>query len=225
MSEERAREREIAIIEGALEVFGAKGFNETRIGEIARAAGVSEATLYQYFPSKEEILFAIPKLYTSRQLEKAREIAEYIVGARERMRFIIRSYLEFYEQHRLYSAVALLTLKGNRRFLESPSYQVVREAARPILEIYRQGVEEGVFRAEIDAHLVRNMVLGFIEHLTIQWLLLGRPERLTEHVDTIYEMVARAIDAPDERDVLKLEIRSTSPLLGELVGKLLSPTE
>ncbi len=210
------QQREIAIIEGALEVFGEKGVEATRIADISKAARVSDATLYEYFSSKEEILFSIPKLYTSRHLERMKEIAPYIVGARNLMRFVIRAYLEFYETNRLYSSVALLSLKGNRNFLKSPSYQVVREAARPIVEVFDQGVTEGVFRDDIDGYLVRNMVLGFIEHLTIQWLLLGRPERITDYVDTIYDMVSRAIEKPDDRKVLQLEIRSAEPLLAKL---------
>ena len=37
------------------------------------------------------------------------------------------------------------------------------------------------------------MILGFIEHLTIQWLLLNRPKSLSENRDVIFDMVMRAI--------------------------------
>jgi len=59
--------------------------------------------------------------------------------------------------------------------------------------IYKEGIEEGVFREDIDPYLVRNMVLGFIEHLTVQWLLVGRPEKISEYRDTIFEIVMRAV--------------------------------
>ena len=48
----RYREKEITIIEGALKVFGEKGFEETTISAISQAAKISEATFYEYFSSK-----------------------------------------------------------------------------------------------------------------------------------------------------------------------------
>lgn len=204
----RSREKEINIIEGALKVFGEKGFEATTISAISKAAKISEATFYEYFPSKEDVLFSISKLYTQRELERIRSVSHYVHGARERMRMIIQAYLEFYENNRLYTSVALLTLKGNRNFLNSEAYQAVRESARNIVVVFQEGVNEGVFRDGIDPYLVRNMVLGFIEHLTIQWLLVGRPESISEHRDVIFDMVMRAIENKSDKDYVELRLTS-----------------
>jgi TetR/AcrR family fatty acid metabolism transcriptional regulator len=187
-------QKEINILEAALRVFGERGFEATTISAICRAANISDATLYEYFESKEELLFSIPELYTRRELDRMKEIGRYIHSPREKIRVIIQGYLEFYERNRLYTSVALLTLKGNRNFLKCPAYAVVREASRSIVEAFDEGVTAGAFRDDIDGYLVRNMVLGFIEHLTIQWLLVGRPERISEHRDTLFDMIIRAIE-------------------------------
>lgn len=55
----RARRTVAAIIEAAREVFLAKGYTGTTIDEIARVAKVSRASVYTYFPSKREVLFAV----------------------------------------------------------------------------------------------------------------------------------------------------------------------
>lgn len=44
------------LLDAALEQFGGRGFHATTVDDIARAAGVSRATLYQYFDSREEIV-------------------------------------------------------------------------------------------------------------------------------------------------------------------------
>ena len=199
-------EKETNIIEGALKIFGEKGFEATTISAISKAANISEATLYEYFASKEEVLFAIPKLYTRRELERITEIAHYIHNPAEKLRAIIQAYLEFYENNRLYTSVALLTLKGNRRFLNSPAYTVIKASTGHIVETFNEGVEAGLFRDDIDGYLVRNMVLGFIEHLTIQWLMIGRPKKISEYRDTIFDMVIRAIENRSERESLELKI-------------------
>lgn len=190
----RNPQKELAILEGALKVFGEKGFEATTISDICKAANISDATLYEYFNSKEDVLFSISEIYTGRELQRMKEISHFIHGAKERMRVIIQAYLEFYEGNPLYTSVALLNLKGNRNFLKSSAYQVVREASRTVVDTFNEGVEEGVFRDDIDGYLVRNMVLGFIEHLTIQWRLVGRPESISSYRDTIFDMVMRAIE-------------------------------
>ncbi len=46
-----------AIEKAALEVFQKKGFDETRVEDIAAAAGISRRTFFRYFPSKNDIPF------------------------------------------------------------------------------------------------------------------------------------------------------------------------
>ena len=86
---------------------------------------------------------------------------------------------------------------------------MVRQASRPIVEAFEEGVEAGLFRSDIDGPLVRNMVLGFIEHLTTQWIVTGRPERISEYCDTIHEMVMRAIEkrSASALPTLRIDIR------------------
>jgi AcrR family transcriptional regulator len=54
---ENAKRRQI--LDGARQVFLAKGFDGASMGEIAKAAGVSKGTLYVYFDSKEKLFEAL----------------------------------------------------------------------------------------------------------------------------------------------------------------------
>ncbi len=47
-----------AILDAALEVFRERGYEGTTIPAIADRAGIAQGTLYNYFPSKEKLLFA-----------------------------------------------------------------------------------------------------------------------------------------------------------------------
>lgn len=47
-----------AIVRAGLELFIERGYDQTTLAEIAEAAGVSTRTIFAYFPSKEDILFA-----------------------------------------------------------------------------------------------------------------------------------------------------------------------
>ena len=51
--------RRAEILTAAGQLFAEKGYHRTTTQDIARAAEVSEGTIYNYFSSKEELLFAI----------------------------------------------------------------------------------------------------------------------------------------------------------------------
>jgi AcrR family transcriptional regulator len=57
MARPRAASKE-AILEATLDVFRERGYEGTTIPAIAERLGVSQGTLYNYFPSKEKLLFA-----------------------------------------------------------------------------------------------------------------------------------------------------------------------
>jgi AcrR family transcriptional regulator len=56
---ERGARTRRAIIDAALASFEAKGFHATSVDDIADAIGISRATLYQYFESKEQLFIEL----------------------------------------------------------------------------------------------------------------------------------------------------------------------
>lgn len=54
-----AQERQASIIAAAASLFAANGFKGTTTREIARTAGISEALLFKYFPTKRALYAAI----------------------------------------------------------------------------------------------------------------------------------------------------------------------
>lgn len=58
-----AEERKASIIQAVRHLFANKGFKGTTTRELAEAAGVSEALLYRYFPTKEALFEAIQKSF------------------------------------------------------------------------------------------------------------------------------------------------------------------
>ena len=54
----QAEERRKQLIDTALGLFAAKGFENTTTKEIAEASGVAQGLIYHYFAGKEELLFA-----------------------------------------------------------------------------------------------------------------------------------------------------------------------
>jgi AcrR family transcriptional regulator len=65
----RKEARPAEIVEAALEVFAEKGFAAAKLDDIARRAGISKATLYLYFVTKEEIFRAVARVAVASLVE------------------------------------------------------------------------------------------------------------------------------------------------------------
>lgn len=61
------------VLAGARDIFMSDGFEGASVDDIARAAGVSKATLYSYFPDKRLLFMEVAKTECIRQAETAVE--------------------------------------------------------------------------------------------------------------------------------------------------------
>ncbi|SRR6266446_5853966 len=58
LRERKKQQTRKLIVETALELFSERGYQATTVADIAASADVSERTVFAYFPTKEDILFA-----------------------------------------------------------------------------------------------------------------------------------------------------------------------
>jgi AcrR family transcriptional regulator len=57
LRERKKRQSREAIARAAAELFAARGFDSVTVDDVARAADVSRQTVFNYFPTKEQMLF------------------------------------------------------------------------------------------------------------------------------------------------------------------------
>jgi AcrR family transcriptional regulator len=182
-----------AILRAAQHIFAKKGFQAATVSDIAKKATVSEATIYEYFSSKEELLFAIPAETIKEYHEKNREILPHIRGAADKLRFLIHRHISLYADNPDYATVVMLILKGNRNFLKTDAYKIVQSSARNYIQVFEEGIQNGEFRSDINPYLVRALIWGSIEHLVTRKSLLGKPTDLLALVDDIYNTIFTGI--------------------------------
>lgn len=214
----RSKNKVPQIIDAALKVFGEKGYYNATISEIARKAKVSEATVYEYFGSKEDLLFAIPEEITRNSVDFLDAMLPYLKGAENRLRAMIYGYFILYRDNPSYSSLVLLNLKHNRKFMETEGYQMVRKAARIILEVIEEGIASGEFRPDLDPHLARSMVLGTIEHIFFRWHLAERKVDLPDFTDELMDVLMRGMRREKEPRALQINLSVTPEGLAAVDG-------
>src|SRR5580693_7953203 len=90
---ERKAEKRLAILDGAIRVFSEKGFFNTTVAEVARAAGVADGTIYLYFESKDELLLSIFDEKMEQLCTEAREAIADAPNAAEALRRVCLVHL------------------------------------------------------------------------------------------------------------------------------------
>jgi len=200
------KDRKKKILNVALKIFAEKGVQDTTISEISKEAGVSDATVYEYFKSKEELLFAIPEKKTNESLEFIEKLVLYIDDSASKVRAIVREYLNLYQTNPDYGVLVVMHLKSYNKFSQTSAYASVKKAANGLLDCLKMGIEDGSFRRNMDPYLVRSMILGTIENLCIKWYKQGGTFALLDYVDPIMDSILYGISAESPKKNISIHL-------------------
>ncbi len=159
-----ARERKAQIVDAALKLFSMKGLKGTTTREIARAASISEATIFRHFKNKEALYRAIinrccndpsgESLLLKRLAHK--EGRGFFV---EVSRFMIEKTMEDPSLPRLLMFSALEEKRFSDIFIRSKGMELVDCVADHI----RTLIKKGVFKRR-DPGLSARAFLGMVLH-------------------------------------------------------------
>ncbi|WP_128896004.1 TetR/AcrR family transcriptional regulator [Longirhabdus pacifica] len=98
----QSNEKTDKILKAAFELFGTKGFHDTKMSDIADAAGIAKGTLYLYFSSKEQLYEAMTKHHFETYLSEVRRRATQNDTFDTRLRAVAEYHLLYYYEHRKY---------------------------------------------------------------------------------------------------------------------------
>lgn len=193
MSVTKNEARREQIMNAAEKIFAERGFHDTKISDIAKAAKLSETTIYEYFSSKEEILFSIPRERTLKTAEDIKFIFLHVAGAVNKLRVFISVYLWFWKTHESYASIALLNLKQNRKFVDTEIAAIVKDTYGMVPEVLHEGIENGEFKNDLDISVTTAMIIGTVDYIATNSLLYGVSRDLMEYVDPIHDQIVHGI--------------------------------
>jgi len=95
-----AERRRQGILDAAVEVFGQRGYHRSSIDEIATAAGVSKALIYEHFSSKKDLQASLLELYVGELFSRLSANAATGEQGEVRLRRGLEAFFGFVEEHR-----------------------------------------------------------------------------------------------------------------------------
>src|SRR2546425_4513302 len=138
------------ILRAATRVFARNGYFNSKVGDIARVAGVADGTVYLYFKSKEEILHSIFDQNMAEAIAAGRQLIEKVKDPREKLRRIALLHLQRLGADRDLAVVFQVELRGSTKFMEEFSAAGFAEYLRLLGGIFEEGQRAGVFRKELN---------------------------------------------------------------------------
>ena len=138
------------VLEGARHVFMADGFEGASVDDIARAAGVSKATLYSYFPDKRLLFMEVANAECVRQSQAAIDTIDIGAPPREVLGQVGRHFLRFITS-KFGQQVFRICVAESDRFPEigRAFYQSGPQRMRTEMgEYFRAAVERGALKID-----------------------------------------------------------------------------
>lgn len=165
----RKEERPEEILNAALELFTEKGFAATRMDDVARLAGISKGTLYNYFESKESIFHAVVQEMISPEIERVEEmVANYQGPSDHLLRQLIRAWWVNVGETRL-SAIPKIVISESGNFPELAQFfvdTVVKRARKLFTDVVSRGVVSGEFNT-VETQAVARLIIAPLVYATI----------------------------------------------------------
>jgi len=161
LRERKKQQTRDLIAKTARDLFFKRGFEAVTVAEIARAADVSEKTVFNYFPTKEELFYSRLEAFEEELLAaiREREPGESVLAAFGR--FVLDPRGVFAMQSATDATERLRTI--NRVITESPAL-LARE--RQVFAQYTESLaallaeETGVDPDDVEPHVVASALLG-----------------------------------------------------------------
>jgi len=181
------RARREQIVGAATRVFAEKGFRRATTREVARAAGISEGTIYNYFEGKDALLMAILDGLN----ETERRAADFEEGMATDFRGFLKQYMRrrmslIWENQEVFRVV-LSEMLVNAELRERYLRHVVDPTMRIAEENFRSRMEQGEVR-ETDAPLAMRSVAGAVLGVLVLGLL--GDEEIGSRADEVPDVLA-----------------------------------
>jgi AcrR family transcriptional regulator len=164
-TEEKRRQ----ILDAAVRVFAREGFHSSRVGDIAKDAGVAYGLVYHYFDSKDAVLEAVFREAWGRLLAAIRQVEATDEPAPQQLTVVVKIVLRAWRDDP--DLVRLLVREVTRSAHLQRKIDEIEEAFAVLERLVRRGQQEGTIRADVDARLGAWILYGALDEILTGWVM------------------------------------------------------
>ncbi|MBC8509353.1 MAG: TetR/AcrR family transcriptional regulator [Chloroflexi bacterium] len=184
-TKEELEDRRKEIAHAAADLIFDKGFTETSVIQIAKAAGMGKSSLYDYFPNKDEIILYLLDGPLTELNQRAEVIISGAGNVVERLRKVMKMHLDILLRNTAF--ILKVTLAAQRLNAESQQrYQIKRYAYQDRLQaLIEEGIAQGSIRP-INAAIAMKTLLAIMTPVVFTTRPVGSPEEMLDDALDIF---------------------------------------
>jgi AcrR family transcriptional regulator len=162
----RSHETKRSLVAAATALWRANGYARTTVADICRAAGVSKALFYFYFPRKEDVLFEVGVLST----DAAHRVAAEMLTRPYDIPTVIRAVLATLEDTMRGNPPELIIeaiLEGYRQALAGHDH--LERTSVIFAEVFERAQQDGKLPAHVDVDHIANVAQSLVGEGARHW--------------------------------------------------------
>ena len=169
-------EKRDRILRAAVTIFSRKGFFNSKVSEVARAASVADGTIYLYFRNKDDLLIS---LFEEKMGEVVADVRRRIAdggNSVEKLKIFIENHMDLLEREAGLVEVLQVELRQSTKFLKDYTPVKFFEYLEIISDILEEGKREGVLRPDLNISVARRAIFGALDELSLTYILSRKPK-------------------------------------------------
>lgn len=191
--------KRLEILRAAMRVFAQRGVVNTKMSDVAEAAGIGKGTIYEYFRSKEDIFADAYKSMFEGTEERVAAIVKSELDPEEKLRQLMAATVEgFLGDGGEFAGIMMsfwsegIRNQDERIINIIDLKQIYSDYRQMIAAILGEGVQCGVFDVE-DSFLTASVLIGAMDGILLQWILDRNVFSPETAVDTLLESYLNGI--------------------------------
>jgi AcrR family transcriptional regulator len=163
------------ILEASIKVFAEKGWNKTKMSDIAEAADIGKGTVYEYFQSKDELFAASFRHFMAMAESIIAERISPIDDPLERLWAYILSWSDIFESEYMDYVEIVIDfwaegIRSKGRFSSIDLMKVYFDNRTFIESLLEECIVQDKIKS-IDKKIVASIIIGTLDGLMIQWIM------------------------------------------------------
>lgn len=181
------------ILDAALKVFSSRGFHDTRLEDIAAAAGFSKASLYNYYEDKEDIFLSLAIREYIRVTEILKGIIDSEGSFEEKVRKIIGAIFKVFGNHFAifltisnFRAVNVLNLERLSEHHEKRAsmFKSLHDKIPDLfVSLIASAKKKGEINSPVDDKILSRYIGALIRSVLMEWKITGKMGNTQEEIE------------------------------------------
>ncbi len=194
LRQKRKIETKNRIFEVSGKLFKEKGFESTTIDEITKEAGIAKGTFFNYFPTKESLVFYFAEQKAELIYGLTEKEAIKHLHTKERIKKLLVALAESYENDK---ELTKLLFFEYRRYIEDsrnnpdkgrkPHYRLIKV----LLDLLQEGIKKREVKESTDTIMAAEILNAIYFHTLMMWLKsenqLSFSRNISVKIDLLFE--------------------------------------